>query len=331
MDLSTSIDRLGLALGLLVITASLQATGCTYQSDAFNGVSCNQEGSVSDGRQCSGGFWVGDEPLDAGVDDMSSDMEPDVPTDLDMPDDMVDLPDDCVPEDEATFCMRQTQECGEVTAPDNCGVMRTVTECNTCPSTSFVCTPENICECVPETDVQLCTDAQATCGDIPTVMDRCEAMRTLNCGSCMPGEYCSSNVCETVTLTPPGGGSNGDDFGRSITHDGNVLVVGAPGTDSDEGKVYVFERNENTRAWNHTITLDNPESAVDLFGAAVALDGHLLAVGAPGTGNQQGRAHVFRRADATPWNLVDTLHQDATQTHPRPGAPLQDHGRRRPV
>lgn len=90
-----------------------------------------------------------------------------------------------------------------------------------------------------------------------------------------------------------------DQFGSRLALDGEVLVIGVPGEDSteigihaaggglqqdnssvDSGAVYVFRWNGT--AWIHEafIKASNTDS-VDAFGNSVAIDGNLLAVGAP--------------------------------------------------
>ena len=77
-----------------------------------------------------------------------------------------------------------------------------------------------------------------------------------------------------------------DQFGAALSRDGDRLAVGAPRADESEfsaqfeGQVTVFERQG--AAWVETATIDNPLAIpIDDFGRAVALNGDLLAIGAP--------------------------------------------------
>jgi VCBS repeat-containing protein len=119
------------------------------------------------------------------------------------------------------------------------------------------------------------------------------------------------------------GGSDsiaGDNFGQSVSIDGDYMVVGAPGFDQpsgpNAGAAYVFQRNPvNRNAWLQVAKLNPPAmnaSGGDAFGTAVALQGDTLLVGAPIanlTGApRSGRVFVFKRG-GTPgsWSSTQTL------------------------
>lgn len=115
---------------------------------------------------------------------------------------------------------------------------------------------------------------------------------------------------------------NGDSFGSSVAIDGDLIVVGARGEDSDStgvdgsqtdnfetaadsGAAYVFSRDAGD--WSQVAYLKSPETirggafawAVDVFGATVL-------VGAPGGDDGHGEAHVFSDS-ATAWRYEETL------------------------
>jgi hypothetical protein len=118
----------------------------------------------------------------------------------------------------------------------------------------------------------------------------------------------------------PGGGTpGGDDFGRVMAADGNLLVVSAPGDDDADpagpfvtsrarGKVYVF--NATTRQL--LLTLDNPNTTnpdFDFFGISVDIVGNNIAVGShqndeENEGVRTGKVYIF---DATTGALLRTL------------------------
>ena len=86
----------------------------------------------------------------------------------------------------------QSVECG--VASNACGNTKSCP--NTCNATTQQCVGNN-CQCKPQSDQELCADATATCGSI-TVTDRCNATRTVSCGSCNNGQVCTaSNDCCT--------------------------------------------------------------------------------------------------------------------------------------
>lgn len=98
----------------------------------------------------------------------------------------------------------------------------------------------------------------------------------------------------------------GDEFGFSVATDGTKIVVGAPGTNSDEGSITVFSHDGN--GWVVEATLVAPEvDPGDRFGAAVDIDGDRIIVGAPEhTANtyQSGAAFLYL-FDGTDWNYEE--------------------------
>lgn len=103
-------------------------------------------------------------------------------------------------------------------------------------------------------------------------------------------------------------------FGHAVSLDGDTLVVGAGyenGTDA--GKAYVFARAGGTWTRSDTLTAPGGAAACEHFGRAVAVEGDLLAVGAPGTdgafGADSGTVHLFARdvVEPTTWVHVTAL------------------------
>jgi len=93
----------------------------------------------------------------------------------------------------------------------------------------------------------------------------------------------ASNVGQLAELTASDGAAN-DYFGTSIATSGNIVVVGAPGANSDKGAVYVFIKPAS--GWSNmkqVLELTSPNSGEgDAFGSSVAVSGNTIAVGAPG-------------------------------------------------
>ncbi|MEM7307022.1 MAG: FG-GAP repeat protein [Planctomycetota bacterium] len=76
--------------------------------------------------------------------------------------------------------------------------------------------------------------------------------------------------------------SAGDRLGTSVDLDGDRMVVGAPGDDtqaSSAGAAYVFERSAGV--WTQTAVLYGDGAWLADFGTAVAVSGDWIAVGAP--------------------------------------------------
>lgn len=105
----------------------------------------------------------------------------------------------------------------------------------------------------------------------------------------------------------------GGGFGSAVGLGGDRLVVGEPGRDTvaggaDVGRAYVFERSGGV--WGLVATLSAPAGvAGDRFGAAVAVEGDVVVVGAPGRdggGSDSGGLFVFGPGPGG-WGLVSEL------------------------
>lgn len=147
-----------------------------------------------------------------------------------------------------------------------------------------------------------------------------------------------------------------DEFGVSVAISGTTIAVGAWGEDSglggidrtpldesalDAGAVYLFE-TDSAGTWSPAayVKASRP-AAYDHFGAAVALDGDLLAVGAPGQNSaasgidgieadqsmlDAGAVYLFERDTAGDWEqvaFVKASHPSADDTF---GASVALHG-----
>ena len=95
--------------------------------------------------------------------------------------------------------------------------------------------------------------------------------------------HAQSQVVTEVVRPTPSTSTAEAEFGFSIAIDGDTLVIGARG-DGGTGAVYFFERNEGgSEQWGLTQRLVSDDVAEgDRFGQTVALQGDVLAVGAPG-------------------------------------------------
>jgi choice-of-anchor B domain-containing protein len=86
-----------------------------------------------------------------------------------------------------------------------------------------------------------------------------------------------------------------DGFGASISVEGNLMAVGAPGTGESRGAVYIFERDGSGR-WTERGRLTAAKAeAGEQLGRSVAIRGSVVLAGAPGHAKNQGRVVVFRR------------------------------------
>jgi choice-of-anchor B domain-containing protein len=107
------------------------------------------------------------------------------------------------------------------------------------------------------------------------------------------------------TFRDASGGAIG--FGGSVLVVGDLVLVGRPGTligfpipASHAGTVHVFRRSGD--GWVETATLGAKDGTLgDGFGTALAADGNLVAVGAPGAAGG-GAVYVFERGSGGRWS-----------------------------
>ncbi len=117
-------------------------------------------------------------------------------------------------------------------------------------------------------------------------------------------------VPQTFAATSP---RAGDFFGEAIAASGPWLAIGAPGDSRTDctnaadqsapgsGAVYLYERQGTSYAYAGCLKASNAGSA-DAFGEAVAMDGDLLAIGAPG---EDGRGQAVG-ADPSDNSVADS-------------------------
>lgn len=115
-----------------------------------------------------------------------------------------------------------------------------------------------------------------------------------------------------------------DLFGEAIALSGDLMVVGAPGTDGDEmpnrGAAHVFRRQG--AAWNLEATLSIGDGAAeDRFGQSVAIGGDVAWIGAPGRAAEQGVVVGFRRV-AGVWTETSRVQAASPLAGERFGAAL---------
>jgi hypothetical protein len=108
-------------------------------------------------------------------------------------------------------------------------------------------------------------------------------------------------------------GADDDQFGYGLALDGATALVGAFGKDGaglDEGAVYVFARDQGgAGAWGEVAKLVAPAPAAgSSFGYALAVDGDVLAIGAPRV-SAPGSVYLYRRDALAPagWSFLREL------------------------
>jgi hypothetical protein len=96
-----------------------------------------------------------------------------------------------------------------------------------------------------------------------------------------------------------------ENFGSAVALDGNVAAVSAPSSSLSPPPcaVYVFERD----ASGAFVETNRLEGSFDEFGAALALEGDTLVIGATEEASDMGRVEIFRRRARGSWVEVVTL------------------------
>ncbi len=98
----------------------------------------------------------------------------------------------------------------------------------------------------------------------------------------------------------------GDYYGVSVAvTSSNLAVVGADGAHQGSGKANIYARSDQLWALQSAVT-DPAQGAHDKFGAAVAVSGATVVIGAPGSRDGAGAAYVYTRSGTT-WRLTSML------------------------
>ena len=90
-------------------------------------------------------------------------------------------------------------------------------------------------------------------------------------------------------------------WSASISGDGNYLVVGMPGYDSDRGMAKIYHLNLIDVTWDEMISLTGPNVGGSYgYSVSISKDGSRVAIGAPNFG--EGMVEVYEYT--TTWNLI---------------------------
>lgn len=153
------------------------------------------------------------------------------------------------------------------------------------------------------------TEAAAKGTQYATIAEASAAVKRMTAGALQAG--CNSFVEEQQITSPET--TTGIEFGSAIAVSGNTAVVGAPwdliGSNNRQGSAFVYIRTGTT--WSLQQKLVAPDGAFDdQFGAAVAIDGNTILIGARnddiGSNANQGSAYVFVR-NGSVWSLQQKL------------------------
>jgi len=123
----------------------------------------------------------------------------------------------------------------------------------------------------------------------------------LSSGSAYVFEKIGSSWVQTAKLVPSDG-AWGDTFGADVSLAGDTALIGAngvdspPGSDSNHGAAYVFQRRLS--GWVQVTKLTASDGAfADSFGGSVDIDGNTVIIGATGhdaAASNAGAAYVFQ-------------------------------------
>ncbi|OUU06989.1 MAG: hypothetical protein CBC00_09935 [Verrucomicrobia bacterium TMED40] len=105
-------------------------------------------------------------------------------------------------------------------------------------------------------------------------------------------------------------------FGSFLASSGTFLAVGAPDTNSFQGKVYLYEKTDGNYSIDANLSDPNGQ-ANDTFGSGLSLHGTSLVVSSPQklSGLGPGKVILFERNSSTSqWDISKTFWSDSNQT-----------------
>jgi hypothetical protein len=116
-----------------------------------------------------------------------------------------------------------------------------------------------------------------------------------------PRSDCAVEECwrMTQTLFSPGI-FVGDRFGEAIEYDGRTLMIGSPGYVNPNGRVFVYERQNDAFVLTQELRPSGSEPDELNFGARLALDGNRAAT-TSAAWTYPAAAYVFKRARGGEW------------------------------
>jgi hypothetical protein len=142
-------------------------------------------------------------------------------------------------------------------------------------------------------------------------------------GPALPGSRAAETTASTTTTQvriDALAGDAEDNFGTAVAIDGDLMAVGASyadvtGLDANQGAVYLYQRDATAPSgWTQLKKFTPPSlQRSGLFGQSVALQGDVVAIGAPREDNSSisdlGVVHIFERdhGGANAWGQTKTL------------------------
>jgi len=154
-------------------------------------------------------------------------------------------------------------------------------------SRTFKLNITNSCPKEQKVNAELEAEAQGLLGEAVSVSGTRAAVLTtglnayslVNVGGVRIYEYNGSSWIYTTTVIPPTAELENDVKPTNILLSGNNLFVGNASINSQTGRVWFFQRETSTGAWNKILTINGTASSK--LGTSFAFDGSHLFVGAP--------------------------------------------------
>ena len=114
--------------------------------------------------------------------------------------------------------------------------------------------------------------------------------------------------------TDPNAFNDAYGFAVALSGDGGTLVVGAYGTNSSRGVVYIYTKTGGQYR-SPTVLTDPGGAASDSFGLAVAVsgDGGTVVVGAPNGNSTAGAAYLYNRSNGYSTHTTLTARRGRSQ------------------
>jgi hypothetical protein len=132
----------------------------------------------------------------------------------------------------------------------------------------------------------------------------------------------------TATLDDPMSKDH-DYFGESVAVSNKTIVVGAPGTTTNAGAVYIYVNGTSGWPTTPTTVLTDPEAtAGDDFGRSVAVSGKTIVVGGVDPSGAIGKAYIYTKGSSS-WPSAPsfTITDPAPKTDDEFGASVAVSGR----
>lgn len=147
-------------------------------------------------------------------------------------------------------------------------------------------------------------------GDVIVIGASGDAGNEVNSGSAYVFEKIGGKWTQIARLTASNG-AEFDAFGRSAGVSGEIVVIGATGSDAngpDVGLAYLFEKIDGK--WTETAILAASDGWVSDFFGTVSVWGDTALISSPfddDNGNQSGSAYIFELncPETCPWDLDD--------------------------